>query len=323
MTTDTDDTHDAPTPDEIALPVFEDALWGALRAEHATLTSSTSPADDVEVPAAIVDPDPLVDPTALPVGRRRTGRRVLAAAAAVAVLAGIGVVATTRGDDGGTTVAGPSTEAPTTTEPLTIEAQIAATLDPIVDSSVSVESAYEDGVLVSRRWTDSLSWATRTVWYDSAGNLTGDSGMASAPTGEMPPQDGVWVDHCRREWGTTRIGFRMSSDLAVVAGDIGRAIFADGHEVLDDERGIDPDDIRPDQLERRITYLVDPETLLPVATRVAAGDGFVGSFVRIEIEPRTAETLGGLVVTAPEGYEEVPPPADDSFSNPFRGAEAC
>jgi len=338
------DTPDSP---EIALPAFEDALWAALRAEHARARatgspiSSTSTTDDVEV----LDPTPVVVPVDAPGRQRRALRRVLAAAAAVAVLAGIGVVAATRGDDGGTTVAGPSTESPTT-EPLTIEEQAAAAMAPIEYSSVSVEDSYEDGVLVSRRWTDTLSFASRTVWYDADGDPTGETGVAVPPTGEEPPREGVWVDHCRRQWGRWDIGFHETSEFMVVAKDTPHATFADGREeldgrelirlrpltdeaageVLDDEGNlaVARDEIRPDQLEQRINYLLDPETLLPVAARFAPTDGFRGSLVRIAIEPRDAETLQELVTTGPAGYEEVPPPADGgSFSNPFQGASEC
>lgn len=345
------------TPDEVALPAFEDALWAALRAEHAAQAatavppSSTSTTDEVEV---LDDDGPDGDalarpPVVVPVdaGRRRHRalRRALAAAAAVAVLAGIGVVASTAGDDGTTTIAGPSTEAPPA---LTIEEQARRVLAPLADTTVSIEETYEDGVLVARRWSDARSGSTRTVWYDAAGRPTGELGP-TVPPGDDLPGEAAWVDHCRSEWGVEPVAVLQSSELEVVVEDLGLgALVSDGREAVDGRERVrlravteaaaeqlfaeeppyvDPAEVRPDQLEQGYAYYLDAETLLPVAVRYAASEAMPETKVRITVQERTAETLQQLVTTGPAGYAEVEREPElvggRVISTPFQGARSC
>jgi hypothetical protein len=287
------DAHHTPAPDEIALPAFEDALWTALAAEHRSLHRRR------------------------PWAPRPAVRKVLSAAAAVAVVAGIGVVASSHGRGGTTIAAGPSSA---TTAPLSIEEQALAVLDPIARSSVVVTEEYEDDVLVSRSWHDSRTWGGRTVWYDAEGRPTGEIGLLDQP-GEERPAQAVWIDHCRREWGQEPVTFVTSSSFDVVAGDLGRALFADGREVVDGVEMIRLRQTRPDPHDNTVTYLLDPDTLLPAAVRVAEHPERLD---RLTVQPRTAETLAQLVTTAPAtGYEEVPPPADDPSLSMFQGARSC
>jgi hypothetical protein len=340
------------TPDDLALPAFEDALWAALRAEHAAQArplappSSTSTTDEVEV----LDDDgfagpPVVVPVDAGRRRHRALRRALAAAAAVAVLGGIGVVASTAGDDGTTAIAGPSTEAP---EEIGIEEQARRALDPLAFDSVSIEETYEDGVLVARRWSDSRTMDERTVWYDPQGQPTGELGLV-APPGDEPSREAAWVDHCRRERGTGPLSYHQSSAFIVVTKDLGLgALVSDGREVVDGRElvrlrsvreevalelfaeeppYVDPDEVRPDQLEQGVAFYLDAETLLPVAVRHGGTDGRPETEVRITVQPRTAENLQQLVTTGPGDYTEVPPEAEGDgprvFANPFQGARSC
>jgi hypothetical protein len=336
MTTDTDSTPAA--PDEIALPGFEDALWAALRAEHAEHAggpaSSTATADAVEVH----EPTPIVVPVDATGRRHRALRRVLAAAAAVAVLAGIGVVVATGGEDGdGTTVAGPSTES--TPEP-TLEEQISAAM-LAADAEGLIERSVGSGPRMPTytEVLDPRSRALRQVWYGADGRVLAEQGAGSLTPTDPDTGDlgGGVVDHCARTF-TPGWGMSTNTTLQSVGSDMERGIWAvDGTEVVDGRELIrlrtwtdadmpmpDPDTgmwARPTPADwnQRLAVYVDPDSLLPVLTRHGIGEP---DEIRVEhtFLPRTEANLAETVVTVPEGYETLPRP---EWMSPLNSPPSC
>jgi hypothetical protein len=327
----TTDTHGPADPaDEFALPAFEEALWSALRAEHARAAASatiasTSTADDVEV----------LDPIARS-PRRPPLRRSLAAAAAVALVGMAAALGVRAGGDGeaderpvATDVSStePSTTGPSTTVP--VEEQAAAALTDLAATNVVGTEERTGGVLVSRGWADQSSGAVHTIGYLTDGESPGfELGLASP----IDPDGGLLVDpvlraidHCARQHsedvGPTMSGFDALSRLAQDLRE-GRAII-DGTEQLEEGQMLVvrpvhtriPFDVEtgetsiPDPPETTIetyqaTYL-DPETYAPVLTRQFAVGDRPEETTTYVLSPRSATGLDLLVAHAPEGYTAV------------------
>jgi hypothetical protein len=310
----TTDTHD-----EIALPAFEDALWSALRAEHARATApSTSPADEVEV----------LDPLAAP-PRRPLVRRALAAAAAVALLGAAAVLAVRAGDDGGAADVGPvATEADPTTTTLAPEARLADALRELTTTHVVATDERVDDRLVRQSWSDDTSGTRHGIEYREDGERPRfELGLATGPDPEAgllanPPMRAI--DHCARQWAASG-GPNLSSDLRRLADDLdeGRAV-VDGTEVvagrellvvrpvstrleIDPETGelVTPPTPSTEVQPYNATY-VDPETSHPVMTDPGpVADPAAFPVVTYRLLPRDPSTLDLLVADAPAGYQEV------------------
>ena len=258
------DTHD-PFDEELALPAFEDALWAALRAEHARTRRRVVRRDRASGVVGgrrrgtAADP-PIVVPVDAPRRRHRALRRGLAAAAVVAVLAGVGAVVADDGDDP-RTVAGPSTtDAPTTTSaPAPLEDRIVIALDEAAAASVTATEERRGGVLVQQSWGDDVSGGRRILRYGEDEKALFDLGPADAPLpGGARLVEVVLraVDHCFRQWSVAP-GALIGGPL----GDLARAVERgdlqpDGTAVVEDRELLV---LRP--VAR--SYEVDPETGLP------------------------------------------------------------
>ncbi|HEX7131555.1 MAG TPA: hypothetical protein VF228_03225 [Iamia sp.] len=315
---------DTPAPDEIALPAFEEALWSALRAEHAragesTANASTSTADDVEV----LDPAP----NAAPMVRRRA-RRALAVAAAVAVLGASAVLAARAGggDDDGTTVVRPVATDPTTT--LAPEAQLAADLRELMLTTVVATESRVQGRLVRRGWADDVSGTRHGIEYGPDGETPEfELGLA-----EAPDPDGGFVanpllravDHCSGQWSESA-GPNMSSELRGLADQLDRgSAVIDGTDVVDGREmlvvrpvssrfEIDPETGEPIEPPTPDTTIlpynavyVDAETSHPVVLEpgpVSNPEMFPA--ITYQLRPRDGAALELLVAAAPAGYARV------------------
>jgi hypothetical protein len=322
--TDTDPMPAA--PDEVALPAFEDTLWAVLRVEHAAArTSTTTPPETTTDVAGDLGTRPVIVPVDASRRRHRGLRRALAAAAIVAVLAGVGFVASTAGDDPAT-VAGPAPDpvAPST-EPVpgepTVEQRAAATMLGQVETTIVMTQVREGGTVVIRTWNDGATRARRQVHYDAAGEPTTDVGPQAVGS-EDAPADWWAVDRCGRRYRAMGPALE-SSLLAFVGGDLesGKAVVV-GSEVVDGRAllavrwwredvpvALDPATGRwarpdPGQIDPRHLVHLDPETLLPVLVRNDIG-GPEDHVVEVTVLPRNDETLTEVVTTVPDGYAEV------------------
>jgi hypothetical protein len=296
--------------DEVALPTFEDDLWTALRAEHARCSRGS-----------------------------HRGRRLLAAAAVVAVLAGVGGVVATgvARDDDPTTIAGPSTETPTTAAPLSLEERASAAMLAAIDETIVRTDGTDmaGGPLVG--FTDARTGAQRHVWYGPDGRVLGEQGSSGIPEpGSSEDPGGAIVDHCARTF-QDGWGMRSGTVLDSVGGDMGNGIWvADGTEVVDGRELIrlrtwaepdmpppDPDTGRwerptPDEWDPTSATYLDPETLLPVMSRHHIGEPDE-TRVTYTMLPRDEANLAEVLVTVPPGYTEV----GTEYITPMNTAPTC
>lgn len=273
----------------------------------------------------------------------RGGRyRVLAAAAALVVLVGGGIVALRAGDadrpDVGTAPDAPAGRqgGPGGADARAPETRIRQALVEAIATSV-VHTAYVGG---GEQWVDATTRAQRVLTHDADGRPLVDMGRSVAPSPDDPrPQSGPdgaaeqvpsrFVDHCLGEyvdrpepdgWAASPVDGlpeALASGVAVV----------DGTEVVDGRElvrviGADPDadavveasrahaggqgqDVTVQETPPEAFY-VDPATWLPVL-RVAA-DGTRSAF---EYLPRAAGGLAALVPPVPDGFARVDVPAPD------------
>lgn len=272
--------------DEVPVPRFEDNLSRELarvyEQEHADAPRGRGP------------------------GRRTVLAGVASIAAAAMLIAGILVAGSDKNDESG------------------VEAKIiAATEDAMADLVVHTVTdwAWTTGPVDQEGWGDQTSLSIRFLNYAEDGELSSDWGQtevpAEEPPGELPPGTRLMrtVDYCFEEYSVEEREFFSPAVVASIAEDLARGwMREDGTEVVDGRELIrvvvaDSGPYSPADA----TWLVDPETYLPVQLVGDASDGTdagpdidQGYVTTFEYLPRTPDNLAQLrAADPPAGFVQV------------------
>jgi hypothetical protein len=267
----------------------------------------------------------------------RPPRWAVAAAAAVAVLAGGLAVARAGDDDGDRGRPDVDTAASDPTDDQTLDS-IAAAVDGAIADGMIVHLTHDD---VSEAWVDLRSGAERRILPASTGGRTMDWGRSEAPAaGTDQPSRGDdmprrLVDHCLHQYADRReadlyysdVVSPLSEELAAGAFTVDGTVTVDGRELLRlvpvevplETTGdpVDDDELMAvATIGTQIVY-VDPATYLPVRIedqRASAspedgvptsGSSAPSSNTYLEFLPRTPANLELLVPPVPAGYTQV------------------
>jgi hypothetical protein len=235
---------------------------------------------------------------------RRPGRRtVLAGAIAIAAVAVLIAALVTTGSD---------SRSDDDLEARIIAAARTAATDMVVHE---MDHWPENSTPVdAETWRDETTLSVRMVTYGPDGSPASDWGqveLPAPPPGERPPGRRLMrtIDYCNREYtdeeetSYPEDAVEVSVLAPIISGLDHGSYRVDGTEQVDGREMIRV----VEGSTSAITYLVDPDTHLPVMMRAEVGEGNDRAFTQTyEYLPRTPENLAQLqAADPPEGFQQV------------------